>query len=45
MIADRNNGAIADPLLRQPGAKGVDRRGACKAHVDNRTTFKINAIV
>ena len=43
-IADRDNGAIPDPLLRQPGAKGVDRRGACKAYVDNRTPFKINAI-
>ena len=43
-VADRNNGAVPNPLLRQPVAKGIDRRGARKAHVDNRTTFKINAI-
>ncbi len=44
MIADRDNGAVPDPLLRQAGAKGIDGRRAGKAHVYNRTTFKINAI-
>ena len=29
-VADRNNGAIAHSLLRQPVANGVDRRGAAK---------------
>ena len=29
-IADRNNGAIPNPLLRQPGAKGIDRRRPAK---------------
>ena len=43
-VADRDNGAVADPLLRQSGAQGIDRRGACKADVNNRTPFEINAI-
>ncbi len=43
-IADRNNRAIAKALLRQSGAKGIDRRRPGKADVDNRTPFKINAI-
>ena len=36
---------LPDPLLGQPVADRVDRRGARKAHIYNRTTFKINAIV
>src|ERR1700721_4584380 len=43
-IADRDNGAIANPLLRQATAQGIDRRRACKTDVHNRTAFKINAI-
>ena len=44
-VADRNDRAITQSLLRQPVANGVDGRRACKAHVNNRTAFKINAIV
>ena len=44
-IADRNDGGIDNPLLRQPVANRIDRRGTCKAHVYDRTPFKINTIV